>query len=79
MLKKKKKKNPFMDGFRKWGLNGPKEAAFPSDVCYLGDAVISLVAAEGTTTLQYKGASMKADTVTGTMVKHRILQRCGRA
>ena len=33
-----------MDGFRKWELHGPKEAAFPSEACSLGDAAISLVA-----------------------------------
>ena len=33
-----------MDGFRKWILHGPKEAAFPKEACSLGDAVTSLVA-----------------------------------
>ena len=41
-----KKRNPFMEGFRKWWLHGPKEAAFPSEACSLSEAVMSLVADE---------------------------------
>ena len=35
-----------MDGFRKWGLHAPKEAAIPSEACSLGEAVMSLIADE---------------------------------
>ena len=35
-----------MEGFRKWELHGPKEAGFPSEACFHGEAVISLVADE---------------------------------
>ena len=41
-----KKRNPFMESFRKWGLHAPKEAAIPSEECFLGEAVMSLVADE---------------------------------
>ena len=41
-----KKGNPFTDGFQKWELHGRNEAAFQSEACSLGDAVISLVADE---------------------------------
>ena len=44
-----KKNNPFVEGLRKWGLHGPKEAASSSsertaETPSLGDAVISLIA-----------------------------------
>ena len=51
-----KKRNPIMEGFRKWRLHGPKVAASPSEACSLGEAVLSLVAAKkDPTTFHYKG------------------------
>ena len=41
-----KKRNSFMDGFRKWELHAPKEASIPSEACSFGDAAVSLIADE---------------------------------
>ena len=41
-----KKSNPFMDGFRNWGLHAPKEASIPSEACSLGEAAMTLIADE---------------------------------
>ena len=38
-----KKRNPFLDGFRKWWLHAPKESAIPSEACSLGAAAVSLI------------------------------------
>ena len=41
-----KKRNPIMEGFRKWELHDPKVAASLGEACSLGEAVLSLVAEE---------------------------------
>ena len=43
-----KKRNPFMDGIRKWELHALKEAAIPSEACSRSEAVMTLIADERT-------------------------------
>ena len=51
------KRNPIMGGFRKWGLHVSKVAGLPSEVCSLGEAVLSLVVRKRSGTFSTQGVT----------------------